>query len=583
MVESKLSYSKFKELSPDETINKILEIFKSKLNVVFDIKINKRFENIYSVNVIDKLGNWNTSGKGTDELYSVASGLGEAIEHICNYQAYDYNNIANANKQKFGFERYVDEVYLPIEYVKDDCIDIFKDMLSTFDKSSDNINSLDVIKFWEYYLDSNQTNFIKFFDLKNNVEKYLPEKIIWHLCGSNGGGAGNSNEEAIGHAVDEIIERYVKHEIYSLKLTPPTISKDFLRITVPELLNVIESIETQHNIDIIVKDASLGKDYHALCILLINRNNHSYLVNFGSHPKFEIALERCITEVFQSYKLNEYDQRKNMKIWNPTFSNCSSYTDNWVSLLRDDVGDIPNEFFTKEYSWEFKPWNQFLNYSNKDGLQYHLNLVLNNGFNVYIRNNSYLRFPVFFVYIPKMSLNHVPINEYQYDLYNIYIEIKKKLINKEKLNEIDIQNAKRFFNKDTYFYQLFFRRMNKTQFLLFQAAISYDENNLSDTLDILNREVNTDFKTISNFIHLTKMYTLKQSLEIMESLYNTSHLECIKFWDQGKTFKNLFENSLSLEKFDKSANYTDYINQLYLKFKEVQISSNVNQSLNIFY
>ena len=36
-----------------------------------------------------------------------------------------------------------------------------------------------------------------------------------------------------------------------------------------------------------------------MCITLMNPKNGGVFASFGAHPKFEIALERCLTELLQ--------------------------------------------------------------------------------------------------------------------------------------------------------------------------------------------------------------------------------------------------------------------------------------------
>ena len=121
------------------------------------------------------------------------------------------------------------------------------------------------------------------------------------LCGSNGGGAGNTPAEAIGHGLDEICERYAKQQIYTKRLTPPTISAEYIEDNYRFLHTIIQEVQEKYGYKVIVKDASLDKNLPVVAVLIIDQLNHKYLVNFGSHPSFAVALERCFTELFQVF------------------------------------------------------------------------------------------------------------------------------------------------------------------------------------------------------------------------------------------------------------------------------------------
>ena len=66
-----------------------------------------------------------------------------------------------------------------------------------------------------------------------------------------------------------------------------------------------------------------------------------------------------------------------------------------------------NSVFFRDASWEFAPWKIFDVYNNKIGVIHQLQILKENGFDVFIRDNSILDFPVYKVYIPFLSLSHI--------------------------------------------------------------------------------------------------------------------------------------------------------------------------------
>jgi len=63
---------------------------------------------------------------------------------------------------------------------------------------------------------------------------------------------------------------------------------------------------------ILVKDASLGGQYPVMNVTLLNPHDQGCFSSFGAHPRFEIALERALTELLQGRALdtlNEFPER----------------------------------------------------------------------------------------------------------------------------------------------------------------------------------------------------------------------------------------------------------------------------------
>lgn len=577
-----MGYMKYKDEIPKKTIENIQTIFLNKLGIDFQVMLHERITGVYSANIIDSVGDWSTCGKGTSDEYCLASGFGEAIEHFCNYNAFDYSLINEENKAILNFERYFDEESHDIESIKYKNPDIFDDMISSYiDTSNNEVDEHDVIKCWEEFFESKQTLFVPYFDVRNNDVKLLPEPILNVLCGSNGGGAGNTKEEAIGHALDELVERFVKYKIYHEKLTPPNITQEYIKSISNDLYELIENIKNKCDCDIFVKDASLGKGFSALCVLMVDKNTHSYLVNFGVHPKFEIALERCITEMFQAYEKGNKIQRKKMQTWDPFIDNSSYDISNWTSLLRDDVGVVPNEFFYEKSSWEFEPWQEFNEYNNEIGLHYQMKKFLDNGYNIYIRNNSFLDFPVFSVYIPKVSLNHIPFNEKQLKSLNLAKKIQQIIIERESLSNEIIEDAKRLFSNDTLFGQLLLRRMSSQDLVLLQASILFDKKNILESIEILNHVNHNNSRILKEFLKLSEKLEHDSAVGLMSIFYSHHELEFLKKWQQGKAFKNLFLEMIKKENYSIDIKKQKYLNELYLKYKNIQLNNSISQYLKL--
>ena len=60
----------------------------------------------------------------------------------------------------------------------------------------------------------------------------------------------------------------------------------------------------QAGVGILVKDASLGGEYPVMNVTLLNPHDQGCFASFGAHPRFEIALERALTELLQGRGLD---------------------------------------------------------------------------------------------------------------------------------------------------------------------------------------------------------------------------------------------------------------------------------------
>lgn len=272
-----MAYSKYKDALPQTTIQKAKNIL-DELGIHYELNVSKRMDGIYSSYLVDMNGKWSTCGKGTDEAYCTASALGEAIEHLCNYTAYPMMNLSEEACQYGGFDHYPDEITIPIQQLPEKAPEIFDDLRKSY-ALANGYHAPDGVlcELLKSFFGKEKLTCIPFYSLKKRDICYLPELLLYNLCGSNGGGAGNSPQEAIGHGLDEITERYVKEKVYHTHLTPPDVPVEYIERRCPELLDVIRQIEAAGEYHIYVKDGSLGKGFPVVCVVMINKEEHSYL------------------------------------------------------------------------------------------------------------------------------------------------------------------------------------------------------------------------------------------------------------------------------------------------------------------
>lgn len=495
MGDGMMNYDKCKDALPRDTVARIRAIYRE-LQLDIRHRAEKRIDGIYSATAIDVNNGWSTSGKGTDEAYCLASAYGESMEHLCSYMAYDKGALPKEADVYLGFIRYPDEEQIDIGRIPEYAPVVWKDMLDAYNRVGMTADDeKQVVDFWKRYLGSDKTSFAPYYSVRGRCVVNLPEEIISKLCGSNGGGAGNSAQEAIGHGLDEILERYVKHEIYTKRMTPPEISRAYIRGNYRGLFDLIERIESRYGMRIVVKDASMGVGYTVVSVLMVDQKRQQYMVNFGAHPKFEIALERCLTEMFQFYNGNHCEYaHKAMTPWRCEEEGKVEGVRNWISLLRDDTGVVPDSYFAGTPSWSFASWKTYEDYSNHTGMNEQIQGILRNtDKDIYIRNVSFLGFPVYRVYIPELSTSFLPLDERMIECANACSAISK-VIRESRGADLSAEQAaifKGFAQDHEYsFGHFIFRNTHEDIIDAFCIALMFDSGSREKAYALLRQKEN---------------------------------------------------------------------------------------------
>lgn len=400
--------SEYKDLSADKTIKKAQEILsKININMIEDSVICT--QGLYSMRLFCPELNWHTNGKGLTMELCRASAYGEAIERIQNLQfCRTLTGKLLDNQDKSVFSNFPDEMEMSYEQILREYPFVKQDMINSYIESDGKVPSDAELKsVWTSFNESESFRCIPFYNIDDDSITPLPYDIIQRLVRSNGMAAGNTEEEALCQSISEILERYSQEMIYRYNYTPPLIPSSFIKENCLYLYNIIDGISKKYGLSLYIMDASLGKRLPVVCLLCIDRANQHYKVKFGAHPVFRIALERCLTELAQGNDFDPETLERLMIEWN--YENQINYDTlyNWGINHRKNMGAVPDSFFYKEKSWDFKPWKIFHEYNNKLGLSYLLEVCKSISDNkIFIRNNSFMGFHSFWVYIPGISTTY---------------------------------------------------------------------------------------------------------------------------------------------------------------------------------
>jgi ribosomal protein S12 methylthiotransferase accessory factor len=180
---------------------------------------------------------------------------------------------------------------------------------------------------------------------------FVPVNILANLFASNGMAAGNTAFEARTQCLAEIFERHVRHRVISEGLCLPDVSVEVLA-RYPNVVRAIEALEAS-GFPILVKDASLGGRYPVLSVILLNPENGGVYASWGAHPRFEVALERTLTELLQGRDLNQLGE-----FLPPSFDlDAVADPSNMETHFIDHSGLIAWDFFHQTPDIEFTEWD----------------------------------------------------------------------------------------------------------------------------------------------------------------------------------------------------------------------------------
>lgn len=352
----------------DAALEESIEKFQQKLTTLgFNIEEASWLNpvpNVWSVHIRDKdCPQCFSNGKGASKKAALASALGEYFERLStNYFWTDFylgQDIANGD-----FVHYPNEKWFPIE---DEALlpqGILDDRLfEHFDPNQELTPEL--------LVDLQSGNYergivaLPYMRQSDQQTVYIPQSIISNLYVSNGMSAGNSQFEARVQGLSEVFERYVKNKIIAEAISLPLIPQEVMA-RYPSIQAAIDKLE-QEGFPILAYDASLGGQYPVICVILLNPTNGTCFASFGAHPKFQVALERTVTELLQGRSLKDLD------VFSPPSFNNDDVAEhaNLETHFIDSSGLISWDLFKDTPDYEFADWN----FSGKDTHEEYDNLM----------------------------------------------------------------------------------------------------------------------------------------------------------------------------------------------------------------
>ncbi len=384
------NYEKHKERSPEDTVYAIQGILRDigLFPVLRWTGINKKgqFSNRISL-YPTKVG---VNGKGTDELYSTASGYGELMERL-------QNNMLISGSRRAGGVSFVeapDEQEITLKSLLENPDPFSRQVLELLKGEGEDSDGKALFELFCYRKDGvDMLTALPFADPSGNRVIDVPIYPTRRFTGSNGMAAGNTMEEAMVQGLSELFEREAHFTVLEGKAVPPEIPDEVLKPY--SFYPVIQRLRSDNRYRVRLLDLSLGRGWPVVALCVHDLVNGTFGMNVGAHPSFPVAVERTLTESAQGKTLEAFASYCRVGFGPDTYCNA-----NRVNIMATGNGQYPASLFYGKPDWQFRPWTRFKGPGNREYLHEMLQLLKEEGHSILVRDSSFLGFPSCYILIP---------------------------------------------------------------------------------------------------------------------------------------------------------------------------------------
>lgn len=385
-------------------------------------------DNVWSVHVRNRACHLMfTNGKGATQLAARASALGEYFERLsCNYFWNHYylgDSVANAD-----FAHYPRERWFPVDGEAWPA-DLLTPELQAFYNPEGSIPA-------ESLIDMNTGHYgrgicaIPYVRQRDGAAVFFPVNIISNLYVSNGMSAGNTQNEARAQALSEILERQVKFKVIAEGLCLPDVPEAVIA-RYPTIAAGIQGLR-EAGFGILVKDASLGGQYPVICVTMLNPRDQGVFASFGAHPRFEIALERALTELLQGRALEALDGFPPPGFDLDEVASAPNIEIHFV----DSSGIVHWDFFGDTPDFDFVDWNfnDLESGSTADDYTWLAQRIHADGHDIYIADFDHLGVYACRILVPGMSEIY-PVDDLEWENNSNGAVVRPAVVNLAELDD----------------------------------------------------------------------------------------------------------------------------------------------------
>ena len=381
-------------------------------------------EGIWSVHVTDRdCTRLFSNGKGASQLAARASALGEYFERLSTNYFWTHFYLGETISNQ-DYVHYPNEKWFPLT---DDAwpAGLLNKELHQFYNPEGSVSASKLI-------DLNSGNAkrgicaIPYKRLRDDEVAYFPVNLIGNLYVSNGMSAGNTLKEARTQALAEIFERDIKYKIIREGICLPDVPETVIN-RYPRIAAGIKGLRDA-GYGILVKDASLGGQYPVMNVTLLHPEDQGCFASFGAHPRFEVALERALTELLQGRAI---DGLKNFV--KPGFDMEEiADSQNLEIHFVDSSGVISWNFLNDTPDYDFVDWN--FGTTTEEDYQWCCDAIHESGHDIYIADFTHLDVYACRIFVPGMSEIY-PVEELEWENNTVGNLVRPGLLRVQDLTE----------------------------------------------------------------------------------------------------------------------------------------------------
>lgn len=383
-------------------------------------------ENIWSVHITDRdCTRLFSNGKGGSELAARASALGEFFERLSTNYFWTHFYLGETVAQG-EFVHYPDEQWFPVKgkaWPKG----ILTAELQRFYNPDKAVHAHQLIDLNSGNADRGICS-IPYTRLRDGQIAFYPVNVIGNLYVSNGMSAGNTLMEARTQALSEIFERDIKFRIIREGLCLPDVPEAVID-RYPRIAAGIKGLRAA-GFGILVKDASLGGEYPVMNVTLLHPKDQGVFASFGAHPRFEVALERALTELLQGRALDSLGDFPAPGFDQDEIADAQNLEIHFV----DSSGVISWEFMRNSPDFEFVDWN--FSETTAQDYQWSVDRIHASGHDIYIADFTHLGVYACRIFVPGMSEIY-PIEELQWENNTVGSLVRPAILQLPELNQED--------------------------------------------------------------------------------------------------------------------------------------------------
>ena len=596
---SELQNRRYKEVSPEETVEKLKGLLK-KLGIEVEEKwIDESSVGTYSLRICIKDTNIGQNGKGMTREFAMASGYAEFFERFQN------------GMFRFRIEKPTKEI--PFSYAPDEKIlsveELMKDKNSfleniVLENKKESTTKEQQIEYINHVLNRDSSivpkeNYLSlpYYSIKNDKIEYIPERLFSYTCNTNGMCAGNSREEALIEGLSEIYERYVGIKIFKEKVALPEIPESYLD-KFPKVKDMVQKLKKNDKYYFRLVDCSFGGKYPVAGLYIIEKNTGRFGFKLGAHPDYGIAMERCFTEASQGRDIYEYAQTCLFDFYDGEDSKRRNFTE----FIFGDFSAVPYQIIGDKLDYEFTEMPDISELDNKEILKGMVKSILADGKDILIRDVTCLGFPTLRIVIPGMSEISFDNTATYFNIFVTMQSLMQDLKNINKSNLKDVINIMETITNEIGYSELTPIISLKDNSLLPGASIGSEGKYLLAILYIMDKQYNKAAKLLEDLSFLTDNISKNQMEKIMIKAvyYYASAMDKLKDHNESMKYINLLFDKEIAEGIDNSFkdeekilvnhyritedDYVDNDDSFYMpfmeKFRKLQKDNAVNQIEN---